>query len=105
MKPYFIYRLDENLFLPNGGTAFKVPLSFRVRLRSHCAIGDIYDIRLESNTIVHCVGISIRKRIMLNFPNPNADTAVSKSAGPSTTVTRVSNRIFVTVSTFSFTLF
>jgi hypothetical protein len=61
--------------------AFKKPLLSSVKLKSHCAAGNTYDIVVVSNIELHPEGIDIKMRIMLNLPKPVAVMAVSKSAG------------------------
>lgn len=58
--------------------AFKKPLWFIVKFKSHCATGNTYDMLDVSNWMAQADG-TIREIISkLNFPKPVAPTASSK---------------------------
>lgn len=61
--------------------AFNIPLSSKLKSRSHCAAGNTYDIVVVSKIDDHPAGIEIRIRKKLYNPKPVAEIAVSKSAG------------------------
>lgn len=61
--------------------AFRMPLSSRSKLKSHSALGSIYDITAVSTTDAMAAGHATSNKNILKRPNPAADIAVSKSAG------------------------
>lgn len=51
-------------------------------MRSHCAAGNTYDMVVVSKTGDQPEGMATRISNKLYLPNPVAEIAVSKSAGP-----------------------
>lgn len=60
--------------------ALSIPLSCKLRLRSHSALGRIIDIVVVSNTLLVQQGRTISNTMILNFPYPVCSIASSKSA-------------------------
>lgn len=60
--------------------AFSSALSWEERFKSHCAIGNTYDMLLKSKVSVQPAGMHNKNNMKLNFPKPAAAIAVSKSA-------------------------
>ena len=61
--------------------AFKMPLSIRLRCKSHSALGSMYDTTAVSTTDDIAAGHATKSKNILNRPKPAAAMAVSKSAG------------------------
>lgn len=61
--------------------AFKMPLSIRLRFKSHSALGNMYDTTAVSITDAIAAGHATNSKNTLNRPKPAAEIAVSKSAG------------------------